>query len=75
MKRKIARGKVRQLLVLLGRLQCLSGRARSLYLDDRDPNTADKIIPVFDEMFDICITALGEYEQISEKRSQKGGDA
>ena len=74
MKRKVARGSVRKILVEIGRIQDLVGRARGLYMDDRNPNTADQIIPVFDEMLEICIAVLGEYERIKERPARVGGE-
>jgi hypothetical protein len=40
---------------MLGRLQEILGMAKAIYQNDRDPYTADKLIPLLEEGFDLCV--------------------
>ena len=57
-----ARGQTKKLLTTIRELQTLAGRAKAIYQNDRDRYTADKLVPVLDEMFDKCLEASSEYE-------------
>ena len=67
----VARGKVRRLLILIGKIQTLAGRAKHTYLNDRNRGMADQLLPVLDEIFDICLEARNEYDPIRDDK--KGG--
>jgi hypothetical protein len=48
-----------ELLRVIGELQQLTGEARSVYSNDRDPSRADKLDPLLARAFDLCVEALG----------------
>lgn len=47
--------KKKKFLKAFGRIQDLAGKAKNIYLNDRDPMQADKLIPVLDEIFKIAL--------------------
>lgn len=44
----------------LGRLQDLIGGMKNVYLNDRDPNRADKLIPMMEEALRIVVRLRGQ---------------
>ncbi len=46
---------------MLGRIQDLVGSAKHAYLDDRSPNRADRLLPLLDEAFDLCVQVRSAY--------------
>lgn len=46
----------------IGRLQDMIGRMKNLYMNDRNKNTADQLLPLFDEAFELCIKVRGRWK-------------
>lgn len=65
-KRKIARGEVRRLLVVIDRLQGLISSAENHHENDRDPNGFVKGQTKLREAFRLCIETTGDYDPIEE---------
>lgn len=63
---KIARGNVRKLLIVIGRIQDLSGRATSHHYNDRDPDGFEKGQKCLEEINRLCIEVTGLYAPIQE---------
>jgi len=61
---KTARGDVRKLLITLGDIQTLAGRAQGVYLNDRSTERAEKLVPMLQEIFDKCVETRSEYYPI-----------
>lgn len=64
---KKARGEIRRILIVVGKIQSLAGKAQGVYFNDRQANRADALIPILQEMFDLCLDILGDYDPILEK--------
>lgn len=60
-----ARGKVRELLIVIGTVQDKIGMARAYHYADTDPEGFTKAQSLLDEAFDLCIKATGEYEPVN----------
>ena len=45
----------KDLLKVLGRIQDLAGRAKGIYLIDTGTDRADKLLPMLQEIFDLCV--------------------
>lgn len=65
-KRKIARGSVRRLLIVIGRLQNLIGGAEGHHENDRDPNGFARGQIKLREAFRLCVETTDEYEPVEE---------
>ena len=52
---KIARGNTRKIIVMVGDVQTLIGRAKGDVMNDRDPNSMDKILPALEKAFELCL--------------------
>lgn len=63
---KIARGNVRKLLIIIGEIQTMSGRAWGYHQDDRDPHGFEKGQKLLEEINKLCIEATGLYAPIKE---------
>jgi hypothetical protein len=61
-----AMGQLRKVLIQIGKIQDLSGKAKGIYLNDRGLNRADKLIPILDEIFNLCVDIRGNYEPIED---------
>ena len=62
-----ARGEVRKLLIVIGKLQSLIGGAESNHNNDKDPCGFEKGQKKLREAFQLCIDATGNYDQIVER--------
>jgi hypothetical protein len=69
---KIAKGEVRQLLIIVGILQDKIGLARGLHFDDRSRGAFEKAQNLLGEAFDLCVSTRGEYEIINERKNKNG---
>jgi len=63
-----ARGKVRELLIVIGELQSLIGRAKESHYNDKDPDGFQKGQEALRKAFDICINATSAYEPIKKRK-------
>jgi len=71
MKRR--RGGTRNLLLVLGRLQDLCGKARAAYSDDRSPDRAKRVCDPLDEAFNLCIRTLEHYPPMLPRKGEGEG--
>ena len=62
-----ARGNVRKLLIVIGKLQSLIGSAETNHNNDRDPNGFDKGQTALREAFQLCIDATSKYDPVVER--------
>ena len=61
---KIARGNTRKIIVMVGEIQSLVSSSKGHVMNDRDPNSMDKILPALDKAFELCLEITGMYYQI-----------
>lgn len=61
---KKATGDVKRLLIVLGDIQTLAGRAKSAYQNDRDICRADHVVPPLEEIFNKCVEERGRFEPL-----------
>ena len=64
---KKATGKIKKLLIEIGEIQTLNGKAKSAYFDDRSSCRASKLKPLFEEIHEICVRVRSEYFPIDDK--------
>ena len=57
MRRKPTR---RDLLVVIGRLQDIIGRAKGISWDDRDPDRQDHLQKTLEEGFELCVEVIAQ---------------
>ena len=65
-----ARGKVRIAMHKAGELQSLIGRAQALTMNDRIPDRMDKVLPILEEAFNLCLEITGLYDPIDTKKAK-----
>ncbi len=64
---KHARGRTKALLIALGDIQDLAGRAKGGYLDDRSLDRYGSVITPLDKIIELCIKASSEYYPVEAK--------
>jgi len=65
-----ARGKTRELLLVIGDLQDKVGLARAYHYADTDPTGFEKAQSLLDEAFELCISTTGKYEPVEKPRKK-----
>lgn len=66
-KRKIARGSVRRLLIVISEIQGLAGKAWASHQNDRDPHGFEEGQDALLEISKLCVEATDDYDPIREK--------
>ena len=61
---KIPRGNTRKLILYLGDIQTLIGRAKNSALNDRDTNQLEHVLEALEEAFNLCVEARSFYSPI-----------
>ena len=61
---KVARGKVRELLIIIGEIQNLVGVAKNVARNDRDKEQLTHLLELLDKAFKLCLEARSEYRPI-----------
>ena len=72
---KHARGKVRELLLVIGEMQNLIGRARGANMDDRNPSHYQNVEKPLREAFDLAIGTTGEYYPLDMLEKERANHA
>lgn len=64
---KIAKGRTRKIVRLVGEIQALIGSAKGNVLNDRNPYAIDDAMQNLEKAFDLCLDITGMYEPIKER--------
>ena len=67
---KHARGNVRKLLIVIGKLQSLIGKAESEHQNDRSRDGFEHGQKALRQAFDLCIEATSQYHPVVEKKQE-----
>ena len=70
MKRIIARGREKDLLRVITKLQDAIGEAQGLYRNDRSQTSFERAENILIKAFDLCIETTGKYELSSFEESE-----
>ena len=60
------RGQVKTLLVALGEIQDLAGKAKAAYWDDRQTDRAKVLVPLLEQIFNRCLAERNRYDVVDE---------
>lgn len=61
-----ATGKMKRVLLLVGKIQDNVSRAQAAATNDRDPGRMTKLLPALAEAFDTCVEITGMYDPVEE---------
>jgi hypothetical protein len=56
----------------LGTLQTMIGKIRAWTMNDRDPMRTDKMIPAFEEAFELCVSSRHQYQALLREGAPSG---
>jgi hypothetical protein len=65
---KKATGKMKKIILKIVRIQDLAGNAKGIYLNDRAHDRAEKLTPILEEIFNICVEIRGDYEIVEDEK-------
>jgi hypothetical protein len=63
-KMKKAKGEVKKLIVALGEIQNLVGKAKGSLWNDRDANSLEEASDALDKAFEICLKHRNQYDPL-----------